>query len=235
MPTISFRGTREGLSITLGDGEWDELVRELAVQLDRPGAQTFFRGARVLLETGSRALGITELEELIELLKQRDMTLTSVTGEEETREAFERLHPELSDTASAPIPEEGAPVLDAEGFPEEDLLAPEEPYTLLIRRTLRSGQTIQHPGTVVVFGDVNPGAEIVADGDIFVWGKLRGDVHAGAAGDETSVVGALVLTPGQLRISYRRAPSMVGDRGENTLAEIARVQEGQIIFEPWSA
>ncbi|MBI4770229.1 MAG: septum site-determining protein MinC, partial [Chloroflexi bacterium] len=55
---------------------------------------------------------------------------------------------------------------------------------VLVRRTLRSGRSVRHPGHVVIIGDVNPGAEIVAGGDIVVWGRLRGVVQAGAGGDE---------------------------------------------------
>ena len=81
-------------------------------------------------------------------------------------------------------------------------------YALLVRRTIRSGQLCQYAGTIVVIGDVNPGAQVVAEGDVIVWGKLRGVVHAGAAGDDHSMVGALVLAPTQLRIGHliARAP-----------------------------
>jgi septum site-determining protein MinC len=53
----------------------------------------------------------------------------------------------------------------------------------------------------VVVGDVNPGAELVATGDIVVFGSLRGTAHAGAQGDATARVFALELAPTQLRIS----------------------------------
>ena len=71
----------------------------------------------------------------------------------------------------------------------------------MIRRTLRSGRTVRSQGHVVVFGDVNPGAEIIAAGDVIVWGRLRGNVHAGANGDESAFVCALDMTPTQLRIA----------------------------------
>ena len=71
---------------------------------------------------------------------------------------------------------------------------------ILVRRTLRSGYSLQHSGHVVVIGDVNPGAEIIAGGDVIVWGHLRGMVHAGAEGNDDAVVCALDLAPTQLRI-----------------------------------
>src|SRR6202011_2684688 len=74
--------------------------------------------------------------------------------------------------------------------------------TLFLRRTVRSGQAIHHASNVVVLGDVNPGAEIVAGGDIIVWGVLRGMVHAGYPENEQALLCALCLSPVQLRIAH---------------------------------
>ncbi len=224
--TIAFKGSREGLLITLGEGSWHDLLNELTQQLDRPGAQSFFRGARVLLETGSRSLGVTELEELIALLAQRQMTLTSVVGEKGVQEAFDQLRASLLRP-----PPEGATSEIAAVEPA----TVEEVESLVIRRTIRSGQVISHAGTIVIIGDVNPGAEVIAGGDVIVWGKLRGVVHAGAVGNENAIVGAIVLAPTQLRIGGQIARAPEGKRPRNAPAEIARVRNGQILVEPWSA
>ncbi|MBC7106160.1 MAG: septum site-determining protein MinC, partial [Firmicutes bacterium] len=73
--------------------------------------------------------------------------------------------------------------------------------TILVRRTLRSGQRLCYNGNVVILGDVNPGAEVVAAGNVIVMGVLRGVVHAGANGNEEAVVLAFRLRPTQLRIA----------------------------------
>lgn len=87
---------------------------------------------------------------------------------------------------------------------------PGQPFLepLYLETTLRSGVEIRHPGTVVVLGDVNPGSSIIADGDIIVWGRLRGFVHAGARGKRECLIMALQMEPTQLRIadSVARAP-----------------------------
>ena len=75
------------------------------------------------------------------------------------------------------------------------------PSVLYHRGTLRGGQSLANLGHVVVVGDVNPGAELVAGGDILVFGALRGVAHAGAQGDRSARVYALVLEPTQLRIA----------------------------------
>jgi septum site-determining protein MinC len=223
MDTISFKGTREGLLITLGEGTWPDVLNELTTQLSRPSAQSFFKGARVILETGERPIAVTELEELIALFAQHDMTLSSVTGEEKSQQAFVQVQ-----QASLPPPPESL-TLGA-----EDELPPDAKRALLIHRTVRSGQVIRHSGTVLVIGDVNPGAEVIAEGDVIVWGKLRGIVHAGASGAETAMVGALILAPTQLRIGGYIARAPDEKRYSNWPAEIARVRDGQIIVEPWS-
>ena len=78
---------------------------------------------------------------------------------------------------------------------------PAAPVTLYHRGTLRGGQALQQFGSIVVVGDVNPGAELVATGDIVVFGALRGTAHAGAQGDTAARVYALELQPTQLRIA----------------------------------
>jgi len=83
----------------------------------------------------------------------------------------------------------------------------------------------------VVIGDVNPGAEIIAGGDIVVWGRLRGVAHAGAAGDTAAVVCALDLSPTQLRIADSIAISP--GRQREPRPEMARLKDGQIIAERW--
>lgn len=104
-------------------------------------------------------------------------------------------------------------------------------HTLLVRRTIRSGQRIFYPGNVVVMGDVNPGGEVVAGGHVIVMGALKGMVHAGAEGDESAVVIAFDLQPTQLRIAgYIARPP---DKGDKPLRkpEIARIQDGAVIIE----
>ena len=71
---------------------------------------------------------------------------------------------------------------------------------LFVKSTFRSGESVNHPGDVVVLSDVNPGAEILAGGDIVVFGKLRGLAHAGVGGDAKAAIIALELDAQQLRI-----------------------------------
>jgi septum site-determining protein MinC len=104
---------------------------------------------------------------------------------------------------------------------------------VFLRRTLRSGHKVKHPGHIIVLGDVNPGAELVAGGNIIVWGRLRGVVHAGAMGDQDAVVCSLDLSPTQLRIADKISVSP--PRKGKTRPEIARLVDGQVTAHDWYA
>ena len=73
--------------------------------------------------------------------------------------------------------------------------------TLYINQTLRSGQTVSSEGNIVVIGDANPGSEIIARGDVTVWGVLGGIAHAGSKGNVNACIRALKMNAIQLRIA----------------------------------
>ncbi|MBR1424435.1 hypothetical protein IJ579_02605 [bacterium] len=83
--------------------------------------------------------------------------------------------------------------------------------TLYLRKTIRSGQSISSDGNIIIIGDVNPGAEIIAKGDITVWGILGGIAHAGSDGNNYARIRALKLNPVQIRIGeiFARRPDSV--------------------------
>jgi septum site-determining protein MinC len=103
--------------------------------------------------------------------------------------------------------------------------------TLLLKRTLRSGQRVRFDGNVVVMGDINPGAEVVASGDIIVMGTLRGVAHAGATGDQKAIVAAFRLLPTQLRIGPIIGRSPDGGSPRPDAPEVARVQDSVVVIE----
>ena len=108
--------------------------------------------------------------------------------------------------------------------------------TLYIHRTLRPGQSLSSEGNVVVIGDVNPGAEIVAKGDITVWGVLGGIAHAGSDGNTYSRIRALKLNAIQLRIGdiFARRPDTGNmpyvQKSDTFTPEEARVSKKHIVI-----
>jgi septum site-determining protein MinC len=221
---IGIKGTSDGLIITLGAGAWPGLIEELDQRLGEKAS--FFKGGRVGLVVGPRQLTRPQLEAVGQILSRHQISLWAVESESVgTREAAAQLGLEIG--LGGPIKPAAAPAAAT---------APVSPgEALLVQRTLRSGQVIYHPGHVVVIGDVNPGAEIRAGGSVVVWGRLRGKVHAGA-GDgqgESAVVCALHLTPTQLRIGEYITLSPGDETHHDLLPEMASVQQGQIVAEPW--
>ncbi len=108
--------------------------------------------------------------------------------------------------------------------------------TLYLQQNLRSGQTMSYDGNIVIIGDTNAGSEIIARGDITVWGILGGIAHAGARGNHYAKIRALKLNAIQLRISgyYARRPDTVNipyiQRTNQFVPEEASVSDGAIII-----
>ena len=82
-------------------------------------------------------------------------------------------------------------------------------------------------------GDVNPGAEVIAGYNIFVWGSLRGSAYAGVPDHEDAVIAALHLAPIQLRIAgYIARPPEARPTAAST-PELARIDQQAIVVEAW--
>jgi len=103
--------------------------------------------------------------------------------------------------------------------------------TVLIRRTIRSGQKVSYPGNIVIMGDVNPGAEVSAGGNIVVMGTLRGMAHAGVGGNQQAVISALRLQPIQLRIADHITRPPDGEKSRPQQPETARIKDGAVVIE----
>lgn len=107
-----------------------------------------------------------------------------------------------------------------------------EGRTKFLKKTIRSGQTVNYLGNIVIIGDVNPGAEVYAGGNIIVLGALRGHVHAGVGGNDKAIIAAFRLQPEILQIGniMTRAPE---DILKPKYPEVARIKEDTIIVEPY--
>jgi septum site-determining protein MinC len=91
-----------------------------------------------------------------------------------------------------------------------EISLPNEPGTRIVIGPVRSGVILEHLGHLIIFGDINPGAEVRASGNIVVLGRLRGTAHAGI-GQEVGFILALRLEPQQLRIGRQVARAADSD------------------------
>lgn len=107
---------------------------------------------------------------------------------------------------------------------------------LTLKKSLRSGQKVRFAGDVIVYGDINAGAEILAGGNIIILGSLRGLAHAGARGDDGATIVAFDFRPTQLRIGRKFAePTEWSPRFEKSYSpSIASVHGGEVIVEAYS-
>lgn len=221
-PTIQIKGLRDSLLVTLGGQAWDENQSALLTQID--GRASFFQGARLVLDVGTQALGVDEMVRLRDVLSERGISLWAVLSESPKTEKTAQLLGLATRLSNKPRVEERR--------------EPAEPVSqeaaLFLSKTLRSGTRIEYPGNVVIFGDVNPGAEVIAEGSVIVWGRVRGVIHAGAKGNRQAVICALDLSATQLRIADEISALLKPQK--NPRPEIASInKEGRLHAELWQA
>ena len=185
----------------------------------------------VRLEAGAWLLTLPELRELQTLLDGAGLSLQHMSSS----------RPETLVAAAAlgligePSPSDAGPAAPLALPPVETNPSSQEQTSLtpltIHRGTLRSGDHLQCANSVLLLGDVNPGARISADGHVLVWGRLRGVAHAGRRGYQDAKIVALQLRPLQLRIAaaVARGPEELPPAGQ---AEEARLVDGAIRIDP---
>ncbi len=223
---VRVRGTRDGLILQL------PLEAPLAVLLGLvrgciDGGGEFFQKSELVIDYGARVPNVEEIVAIRALLEERGVRLRTVISGNPTYGELLRswgYHP-LRVVAQGAVDERQDTTVQTGTDGERS--------ATYVRRTLRSGSSVQSDGDVVVVGDVNAGAEVLAAGDVMVWGTIRGTVHAGMSGDFSSIICALKLTPTQLRIAsiFARPPDQRDTSPDVPM--IARVHNGEIIVEPW--
>ncbi|MDQ2817364.1 MAG: septum site-determining protein MinC [Candidatus Eremiobacteraeota bacterium] len=242
---VQIKGTKSGLLLHVYERPLTDVVVDLRDRLAQtPG---FYQGSRAVLMLGTLPAEPAELAAVVATLEQFGIVADGAVCESEELAALARsagLRLVAASVAAAPRAKDdrteggdgrrkaSAAQRDLNGAPRAEgssLPLTQTGETHYYNGTLRSGQSISARGNIVVVGDVNPGAELVATGDILVWGRLRGIAHAGAQGDEACAVFALRLEPMQLRISRAIAiapPEKRKKRGG--VPEEARLREGRI-------
>lgn len=209
--SVVLKGGRYGVSIVIKDGaDLATVIAELREKL--APARNFFRGAPVCVDAKDFPAGSEERHELEATLKEFGLTVKEVAKPEKEKPQRRRIS-----VTKAPFMVEG------------------DANTLLHKRTLRSGQRIDYEGSVVILGDVNPGAVIACTGDIVVFGTLRGMAHAGAHGNLRAIVAAFRLQPTQLRIGHLISRAPDDEQVDPSGPEVALVKDESIVIERFSA
>jgi len=199
------------------------LVAEVGYALGALPPRGEWLSQELVLACGDWVLTVADLRDLEPLLLERGLRLVRV--EAPAPEALVAAA-SLGLVTQLQRPAEGA------ASAANDPAGPTAAQGLTIHQgTLRSGDHLQVEGSVLLLGDVNPGARLSAAGDVRVWGRLRGVAHAGCQGNRQARIVALQLRPLQLRIAeaVARGPEDLPPLG---YAEQALLVAGAIAIEP---
>ena len=227
---ISIKGIRQGLLIVFDeDPAWDDQIAVLQSKLN--ASANFFKGGSVAFDVRNRALSVAQLEHARAWLTKYEVTLWAVQSQSDLTRAR---------AAGLGLKTEIVPAIAPDDQAATDAsLGTQSGYVdgtdgVVIRRRVRSGQLVRHPGHIVVLADVNPGAQLIAGGDIIVWGKLHGTAHAGALGDVEATISALELSPGILRIAEVARRFQAGKRGKHARPEQAQIKHEEMVVTEWN-
>ena len=214
---IKLKGSRQGLTLVFQKGTaFSKVFDEIKGKLET-GSNFFRRGTLIYIQPGMLPEG--DMASLKKLFNQHGILFRVAVPP-----------PPIAPKK----PEPSRPIRLRPEFPSAKENDPDpaakEQKMLVVNRTVRGGQRITSEGGILICGNVNPGAEIIAGGSIDIRGKCRGTVHAGASGDESAVIIADRLMPVQLRIAQQ-----VADTSEKTKkpvsAERALIRNGRIVIE----
>ena len=211
---IRFTGVDYGLLVCM---DWEVPLSQLLVEVEEhiQKSPSFFADAKVFLEVDTRPVLQHEMEQLGVVLLRHGLTLQGVVSAASRVEGISRPQP------APEQPKVITPIIN-----EKDAMVVEH-------RTVRSGEKVASEGHLIIMGDVNPGAEVIAENNIIVWGSLKGTAYAGVPNHEDAVIAALHLSPIQLRIAgYIARPPDV--RPVTTaVPELARIDQNEIVVESW--
>ena len=209
---VKIRGLKTGLQILFDKNATFEDVKSTLLEKLERGNKFFIRGTTAFIDKNN--FSREQIEELRRMFHRHGM-----------------LFSEKVPTATPNFEPHPAPIQVPLPPPMPAIKVEKAQPTVVIDRTLRGGQEVRTESSVLVLGNLNPGAQIIAGGSIDIRGICRGTVHAGAFGDQNAWIIADKLRPMQIRIAdlIARPPDDVKNAEE---AERASIKNGYIVFEP---
>ena len=213
--SVVIKSNKYGLIVIL-DKELDfaRLKQEVAEKFQ--SSAKFFGNAQMAISFQGRKLSLEEEMELVEAITDNcQIKVVSIVDENKaTEEAMKQALEKQEEQADLMNLQDGR----------------------FYKGTLRSGQVLESETSIIILGDVNPGARVISKGNVIVLGSLKGNIFVGAAGNENAFVAALSMDPMQIRIGDIIARCADGTSGKKKKAEdkpkIAYVEDGNIYIEP---
>ena len=267
-------GRRHGAVLIIGRGtniafhlDEDTSLDQVAVELDRElaGHGALFSEGGVTVNTGKRSLSEDQEEEIRRIFREKSgLKISRFVSADSPGAASQpvEIQPPPQPPVELPKPRIDEPPVKRARQPSTPLAEfssadlaralsglsyqgqRNRDQALVVRSTIRSGESVSHNGDLIVLGDVNPGSEVVAEGDIVVLGSLKGLPHAGASGDSKAAVIALEIAAPRIRIGNCEAnfspadePAGTSKRKTNppdSQPKIAYVRRGIIYVSPFA-
>ncbi|MGN0290660.1 MAG: septum site-determining protein MinC [Lachnospiraceae bacterium] len=174
---VILKSNRYGINLILNEQmPFEELLEAIILKFHE--SDKFFKNAKIGISFSGRKLSTEEEIRIVDAITEStSIQILCVLENDEQKE------------------------LDTKAQIEEVLRRQDESTGQFYKGTLRSGQVLESETSIVIIGDVNPGAKIVAKGNIVVLGSLDGSAYAGAAGNPDSFVAALHMNPIQIKIA----------------------------------
>lgn len=199
---VSIKGSKDGLLLILSpQASFEEIRRDLQQQL-KTG---FFKGAASRVRIQATTLEPFELDIIKQMILEAGLTILDSAAESALSLRKALYEQEFQSSGDIEIVESDAKRAEsatAPGDKQSDIAAEIiRPDAQIIQGPLRSGARVTSKLTLVIVGDVNPGAELVSERDIFVWGTLRGKAYAGCSGNKDAKIYALKIQAIQLAIA----------------------------------
>jgi len=240
---VSFKGNKDGIVLLLDCSVEFELLCQMIVQklwdsrnflgdhtslIVNSGAVALDDGQRLALKVLLQSLG----HEVKYFLPEQSV---KINNESQLNRESESVQPKSLTVSESQQHEAVEKPAEQEQAADLSMLVDVEHYVtksaLAVRKNIRSGQKISYDGTLIIFGDVNAGAELEAAGHILVLGALRGVAHAGCEGDKNAVIYANQLSSVQLRIADLIARAPDGENVKRNIPEIARIIDNYLVIE----
>ncbi|MBD5136906.1 MAG: septum site-determining protein MinC [Lachnospiraceae bacterium] len=211
--SVVIKGNKYGIMVILDkDIPFEELISDIIEKFKE--SSKFFGSASMAISFEGRKLTTDEERRILDIISEySEIDVICVVDNDKKREEMfkEKVEQKVTDISSA--------------------------SGQFYRGTLRSGQVLECESSVVILGDVNPGAKIISTGNVVVLGALKGIVYAGITGDASSFVVALEMNPVQIRIGDVIArcsdnKSILKKKKNKPETKIAFVEDDNIYIEP---
>ena len=208
--SVVIKGNRYGIVVVLNSEiSFDEIKKELAEKFK--SASKFFDKANMAISFEGRKLYMEEEQECIRIISENsDLNIVCIIDNDKLKEQYFKKSV------------------------EEKLEELSTNTGQFYKGTLRSGQMLESESSIIILGDVNPGAKVIAKGNVIILGSLKGNVYAGANGNEDAFVVALEMSPIQIRIGDTIARSNDGNKKSKPIGTgtmIAFVEDENIYIE----